>query len=312
MSAPRRLSISVYTAEGGGYRAGMSFSLGLLVVLYAAARVAQAFPDQVPLAALAAAHVLLPLLFALIHGAQVYRIRGILIFTALCLVVGNLLENMSIVTGFPFGRYHFTDVMGPKLFYVPLLLGLAYVGMGYLSWTLARLILGGVHEPLIGSRILTRPLVAAFLMVAWDLSTDPIWSNLARGWVWHDGGPYFGVPLSSFLGWYLTVYLIYQGFALYLRGRPASRPLSPAFWRLAVLMYGICAIGNLFVISPPGLSVITDASGVQWRVNDILEVCKLISIFVMGAFALMAWVRIMDDPRVSRHSPQLGSRTSAD
>jgi uncharacterized membrane protein len=287
-------------------------SLGLLVALYAAAKVSQAFPNRVPMAALAAAHVLLPLLFALIHGAQVYRIRGILIFTALCLVVGNLLENLSILTGFPFGHYHFTEVMGPKLFYVPLLLGLAYVGMGYLSWTLALLILGDVQEPLTRSRVVTRPLVAAFLMVAWDLSTDPIWSNLARGWVWHDGGPYFGVPLSSFLGWYLTVYLIYQLFALYLQGRPASRPQPSAFWRLAVLMYGICAIGNLFVISPPGLSVITDAAGVQWRVKDILAVCKLFSIFVMGAFALIAWVRIMDDRGLSRHSPKPGYRTSAD
>jgi hypothetical protein len=93
MSAPRRLSTSVYTAEGGRYRAGVSLSLGLLVVLYAAARVAQAFPNKVPMVALAAAHVLLPLLFALIHGAQVYRLRGVLIFTALCLVVGNVLEN---------------------------------------------------------------------------------------------------------------------------------------------------------------------------------------------------------------------------
>jgi uncharacterized membrane protein len=287
-------------------------SLGILVVLYGAARVAQAFPDQVSLPALAAAHVLLPLLFALIHGAQVYRVRGVLIFTALCLVVGNLLENLSILTGFPFGRYHFTEVMGPKLFYVPLLLGLAYVGMGYLSWTLARLILGDVQEPLTGSRVMTRPLVAAFLMVAWDLSMDPIWSNLAHGWVWHDGGPYFGVPVSSFLGWYLTVYLIYQLFALYLRGRPANGPPPAAFWRLAVLMYGICAAGNLLVISPPGLSVITDAAGVQWRVKDILAVCKLFSIFGMGAFVLISWVRITDDQRLSRHSPKARSRTLAD
>lgn len=289
----------------------MRLSLGFLVVLYAAARVAQAFPNKVPMAALAAAHVLLPLLFALIHGAQVYRISGIAIFAALCLAVGNLLENLSILTGFPFGHYHFTDAMGPKLFYVPWLLGLAYVGVGYLSWTLARLILGDVQEPLAGSSVVTRPLVAAFLMVAWDLSTDPIWSNLAHGWVWHDGGPYFGVPLSSFVGWYLTVYLIYQLFALYLLGRPASRELPAGFWQLAVLMYGICAIGNLFVISPPGLTVITDAAGVQWRVKDILEVCKLVSIFVMGAFALIAWVRIMDDLGLSRHSPRSSSRTAA-
>src|SRR5580700_133436 len=151
--------------------------LGLPVALYAAARLAQAFPDKVPMAAIVGLHVLLPLFFALIHGALVYRFRGILTFTLLCLAVGNLLENLSVLTGFPFGRYRFTDVMGPKLLHVPILLGLAYVGMGYLSWTVGRLILGDLQEPLSGSRVWTRPLVAAFVMVAWDLSMDPIWSN---------------------------------------------------------------------------------------------------------------------------------------
>jgi len=265
--------------------------LGLLMVLYAAAKVATALPGRVPMAAIVASNVLLPLAFALIHGAAVYRVRGILVFTALCLVVGNLLENLSVLTGFPFGRYHFTDVMGPKLFYVPIMLGLAYVGMGYLSWILGGLILGGF-------RVWTLPLVAAFIMVAWDLSTEPIWANLARSWVWHDGGPYFGVPVSNFFGWYLTVYLIYLFFALYLRRQPASaRKLPSAFWGLAVAMYGISAAGNLFVAAPAGLSVVTDATGAPWRVGDILGVSRLVSIFVMGAFALVAWVRAPDNRR---------------
>ena len=80
--------------------------------------------------AIVAAHVLFPLIFAFIDGARVYRVRGILIFMLICLAIGNLFENLSILTGFPFGRYHFTNVMGPKLLNVPVLLGLAYIGMG--------------------------------------------------------------------------------------------------------------------------------------------------------------------------------------
>lgn len=59
---------------------------------------------------------------------------------------------------------------------------------------------------------------------------EPIWANLVHAWVWENGGAYFGVPVSNFLGWYLTNYLIYQSFAL-IFWRPA-RPASPApgFW----------------------------------------------------------------------------------
>jgi putative membrane protein len=244
--------------------------------------------------AIVALHVLPPLLFALIHGALRYGVRGIVVFTGLCLAVGNLLENLSVVTGFPFGHYHFTDVMGPKIFHVPILLGLAYIGMGYLSWTLGLLIAGDIGKPVAGHRVFTVPLVAAFAMVAWDLSMDPIWSNFVHGWVWHDGGAYFGVPISNFLGWYFTVYLIYQSFALYLRRRPgAASPLPPECWRMAVVFYGVSAGGNLFV-APPRPPVVTDAAGTVWTVSGILGGSALVSIFVMGAFALIAWVGTID------------------
>lgn len=93
-----------------------------------------------------------------------------------------------------------TDAMGSKLLHVPILLGVAYWGMGYLSWTLGRPILGDVQSPLAGSRVVTLPLVASLIMVAWDLSMDPIWSTIVHGWIWRQGGAYFGVPLSNFLG----------------------------------------------------------------------------------------------------------------
>src|SRR5580700_3725266 len=166
---------------------GTRVLLFALVLIYGAARVGQAFPDRIPMVAIVALHVLPALVFALVHGAVRYGVRGILIFTGLCLAIGNLTENLSILTGFPFGHYHFTDVMGPKIFQVPILLGLAYIGMGYCSWTVARVILGDAGQPLAGSRLVTRPLVAAFIMVAWDFSQDPVWANFVHGWQWHDG-----------------------------------------------------------------------------------------------------------------------------
>ena len=59
--------------------------LWILVLLYAAARVLQAFPDRIPTVAIMTVHVVPPLLFALIHGARRYGLGGILVFTGLCL-----------------------------------------------------------------------------------------------------------------------------------------------------------------------------------------------------------------------------------
>ncbi len=275
-------------------------ALWSLLALYAAARFLPLVADKVPVPVIAALHIFPPLLFALIHGASLLGRRAILTFFLLFLVVGNLVENLGVTTGFPFGHYYFTDRMGPKLFHVPILLGLAYLGMGYISWTLALLILGNrnARNPLAGFRVVAVPLVASFPIVAWDFSQDPVWSTIERCWIWPHGGSYFGVPVSNFLGWYLGVYIFYQLFALYLRRRSAILNALPLrHWHLAVLFYAVCAAGNLVLLfgtSPGGLAVVSDPSGAMWNIRDILGASALVSIFTMGAFALIAWVRLAD------------------
>ena len=66
-------------------------ALWALAAIYAAARILQVFPAGVPMLAIIALHIVPPLLFAFVHGAMVYRVRGILIFAALSFVIGNVL-----------------------------------------------------------------------------------------------------------------------------------------------------------------------------------------------------------------------------
>src|ERR1700751_1785624 len=142
-------------------------------------------PANLPLA------IIIPLLFALFHGAVRYGWRGIVVFMVLCIGISTILENMSVLTGFPFGHYHYTDVMGPKLFLVPLLIGPAYFGTGYLSWVIATILLDTDRRGDALAVVLT-PLVATFIMVGWDLCLDPSASTIARIWIWENGGSYFG------------------------------------------------------------------------------------------------------------------------
>src|SRR5207245_11479497 len=62
-----------------------------------------------------------PLLFpfALIHGGRRYGWKTIAVFIVVTAIVSNILENISIVTGFPFGQYYYTDSLRPKLPLLP-------------------------------------------------------------------------------------------------------------------------------------------------------------------------------------------------
>ncbi len=229
-------------------------------------------------------------LFGLLHGALTYGWRGILLFLIVCLGVSNAFENLSIMTGFPFGWYHYSDALGPKLFLVPLLIGPAYFGMGYLSWTLARAILGDEDARLVGSLSFTAPTIASFIMVFWDLTIDPMASTINGSWVWRDGGSYFGVPVSNFFGWYLTVYVFLQCFALYARSRSASYTKVPGYWITPLFAYTsiiISPIVSLFLNTDPA-AVLTDPAGHSWQTHDIRSVEALVCLFTALPFWILA------------------------
>jgi len=267
-------------------------ALSLILAAYACARFLEIAPTSVPRIAIVALDVLSAMAFALVDGARNYRLRGILVFAGICVVVGNISENLGVATGFPFGRYYFLDLMGPKLFHVPVLLGLAYIGMAYVSWTLGRLIVGNFSSA--DAHLLAVPVTASFIMVAWDLAQDPVWSTALHGWVWVNGGHLFGVPVSNFLGWYATVFTIYLSFALYLRRlRPQPIASTPIHGQAAVVFYTLCASGNVCqVFGRPISAVVQDPTGHPWRVADITAASALVSIFVMGAFAVLAWIKL--------------------
>ena len=283
-------------ANSIGINRSQTYLIWGMVLLYTLARLSQLYANRLPTLLIVILHVVPPAIFALVHGGILYRMKGISIFAILCLGFGALAETLSVRTGFPFGHYYFTEVMGPKILQVPFFLALAYLGIGYVSWILALIILGYLDKPLTGVRVFALPILASLIMLAWDLSMDPNWSTLDHVWIWEEGGAYFGVPLTNFFGWFLTAYLYYQAFALYCRSKPTTpgRP-SRSYWYAASVLYGICAAGNTLILKlPMAPPVVTDASGKQWLTSDILGSCILVSLLLMLPFALLAWLRVQE------------------
>jgi putative membrane protein len=277
--------------------------LWLLVVLLA---IEELIGIQYRTAALTVLHLGILLTFTLVHGSLRYGLKGVVAFAVICLVVSNAIENLGVATGFPFGPYHYTDALGPKLGYVPLMIGPAYLGVGYLSWVLATVLAGDVKRGADAAQTFVTPLIGAFIMVLWDLSMDPSASTIAQWWIWEQGGGFFGVPLQNFLGWYLTVFAFMLVFALYLRGR-APEPALPqprAHYLQAAAMYAV--VGLDFVVSYllRGASEnVVDATGVTWRSGDIVETAALTALLTMMFVVALTAVTILRAPEQMRGEP---------
>ena len=267
------------------------------------------FPGVIPTPILIPVLVLVPLVFALLHGARRYGWAGIFVFLVLCLAVSNVLENLSILTGFPFGHYYYTGDLGPKLFLVPILIGPAYFGTGYLAWVLGTVLVGDVRSRGSAFTVFVVPFIASFLMVAWDLAMDPTNSTIRHNWIWQQGGGYFGVPLTNYLGWSFTVYVFFQLFALYLRfRRPYSevetQGLSTSHLAQATVMYAVIGLGVVlaYLVGVANASV-TDAAGVVWQRTSIAEGTATVAIYTMLFATALSAVKLVQGSAAAASAP---------
>ena len=221
-------------------------------------------------------------------------------FAAICLLVTFAMENVGVLTGFPYGRYVFLVESGlPHIGVIPPIVGPLYFGMGYASWVIANLLLNGRIAPLSRGGAVALPILSAFVMTQWDVVMDPAGSTLAKAWVWRDGGGYFGVPLSNFLGWFLVTWLYFQGFALFAylrRTQGRGRPHSQLFWAVPVLWYLAAGLCHL----PPLLDAdarLVDGGGRVWSASDLRETAAIVMLFTMTPTVLLALLRLASPMR---------------
>jgi putative membrane protein len=144
------------------------------------------------------------------------------------------------------------------------------------------------------------PFIAAFVMVMWDLTFDPRASTIQHQWIWEQGGGYFGVPLTNYLGWFFTVYLFLQLFALFVTFRPGiqtARIFPRSHYAQAVLTYAVMGLTPVltFVIGGSNAQA-TDAAGVVWQTRSIAESVATVSIYTMLFAVALSAVKLIQAP----------------
>lgn len=223
-----------------------------------------------------------PVIFVLLHAPREIGWPRLALFFGLAFVISWSYETASILTGFPFGWYHYTETLGPQLGVVPLLIMPAYFGTAYACWIIAKLLLDHGRSAAPAGPV-AMVLTASFVMVMWDLSMDPSRATVAQAWIWHDGGAYFGVPFINFTGWFLCVATIFAAYAL-TTGRFAAPRAMPDAKALAqaLALYGALFVEFVAFAAAPHQGTIADATGQIWNLRDLYQTLRLVSIFTMG------------------------------
>ncbi len=168
----------------------------------------------------------------LAFGIRSLGVRRTLIFFSCATIISAAAELTGTKTGWPFGGYEYTNFLGPKLLgRVPVAVPLSWFYMSF-----AALLLAGA---LTRGRTLGSIVLGTWLLVSWDLVLDPSMAapslQYIHFWIWHETGPYFGMPLRNLAGWFGTGFVFIAAGRLAWNERTAPRvPLAIPYTVYAV------------------------------------------------------------------------------
>jgi len=166
-------------------------------------------------------------------------LRLVLIATSL----GWLAEELGADRGWFFGDYDYTDVLGPRLGAVPIVIPMMWFALCYTGYVIANLIVwqapsDSATSPTRGQHLLMS-LLGAMVVTCYDLGVDPYMVYKLKAWIMVDkDGWWFGETVQGFAGWMFVSFTILLVFRLGLRGS-LPVPAAPVALRHTLVPLGV-------------------------------------------------------------------------
>jgi len=195
-------------------------------------------------------------------------VRRAFLFALAGYAIAWLSEYSSIHIGLPYGHYYYIEPARRDelwIFGVPFMDSMSFVFLSYAAYSVALAILSptirgrGLYllESLRIRRSLGVRLLGALLFVYLDIIIDPI-SLRGNRWFlgqiygYPEGGSYFGVPISNFVGWFVVGFFLIYALQLIDRlqgagARNVRRRTSPRRFMLGPLLYTAIILFNLSI-----------------------------------------------------------------
>jgi putative membrane protein len=194
-------------------------------------------------------YVVLGALAALAHAAARFGARraGLLLLVGAVVSLGA--ELLGTSTGYPFGPYSYTPLLGYRVLgLVPFPIPLSWFFMLYCCLAMCGRLLPAADS---ARGRMTWALAAGAMLTAWDVSMDPAMSRATSHWVWQVNGPFYGMPWVNFAGWLLTGTVVARLMIAIVPPSEVAERASPS--RLPLALYAVNGVMPVALCARYGL-----------------------------------------------------------
>ena len=200
--------------------------------------------------------LLVLLIFTIFYASTVLKFRVFLLL-GIAFAAGALSELLGTTYGWVYGqRYYYTaSFLGYKVFgRIPFSILLLWTIIIMLAYSITNIIdpanffsLKKTLNIRSFAYVLLLSTLDGFLAMNLDLILDPIYVGFGA-WVWPEGGAYFGVPISNFLGWFFVAFTATLIFRIYSLNRPYKIEVD-LYYLAPVIAYAIMGIVKYGIVS---------------------------------------------------------------
>ena len=160
--------------------------------------------------------IVLLIMFLLLSITQLKFFRAYIGFFFIAFTIGMATEIIGVNTGLLFGNYQYGQVLGPKLYGVPLLIGFNWFNIVFCSGSLLTQCIDVLQRKCnvnITSRTFTIAVVlgGAAIATGFDIILEPVAVKL-NFWSWENGH----IPLFNYICWFM-ISAILLGLKMYLK-----------------------------------------------------------------------------------------------
>lgn len=183
-------------------------------------------------------YVVAGFLAALAHAMSRLGVRPrVVAMFATVSVLALASELLGTHTGYPFGGYSYTEMLGHRILgLVPFPIPISWTCILYCSLAICGRLLPARDD--MATR-LRWAAAGAVILTAWDVAMDPAMVKTFH-WVWTEPGAFYGMPYTNWLGWLATGFVLSLVMLRFVPPSAFAARVSPT--RLPLVIYALNGI----------------------------------------------------------------------